>query len=162
MQTRQGFTFIESLFSLALLGVMVTAFLSVAWNILEVSTLGERFQASQLELTRVGERINFLIRNADSLDEMTESSLTLGVAGSSEVIRIGLENGNLEIEQGGDTVRVTGDKLGISGLQFSVYTMPGTSARFISYEITGSSRIGADNFSAMLRGGAEIRSLTRP
>lgn len=162
MKQAKGFTLIETMLFISLSAVVTLAIFAVIWNVLEVHKVSERFQASQLELMRAGEQINLLIRNADSVEAVGDNSIRLGVTNSSETVAITLENGVITVERGGVPVALTGDRLGISSLQFTSYSMSDTSARFITYEIYGSSRIGADSFPVNLRGGTEVRSLVIP
>lgn len=158
----KAFTLIELMLAMSLMGVLALTAFSIIWNLLEVSAVGERFQAAQLELARAERRLNFLIRNADSVEAVASDSVTLGIAGSSDTVTVSLINGVLVVEQDSETTPLTGDRLGVSSLQFFEYTASGGNARMINYEIYGSSRVGADTFPVVVRGGAEVRSLINP
>lgn len=159
-QSVQAFTLIETVLFISISAIVTMAIFSVVWNVLEVSNESERFQAAQLEFVRVSERMNFLIRNADSVEAITDSSLTIGVANSSETVTFSLEDGALQVNQGGEKKRLTGSSVSISGLHFSDFVLSNPSIHFIQYEIYGSTGVSADNFPVYIRSGAESRSIT--
>ncbi len=156
---KRAFTLVEFLLVLALTGIWTGTFLSLAWNLVEVSGVSERFQATQLELARASERLEFLIRSADSVETLGDTSFKLGVSGSSDTMDVSLRDGSLKIERGSEITQLTGSEVNISGISFSVYAYPSLATRYVSYEITGKSRFETDTFTVTIRGGAETRSV---
>lgn len=157
-----GFTLVETLLVIGLSTVAMGTVFTVTWNVFEVGTSSERFQAAQLELIRAEERINLLIRNADSLEAVSETSITLGIADSSDEVVVSLNDQVIEVEQSGETVALTGDSVRVQSLDFSTYTLSDTAAQFIAYEILGGADEDMPHREVSVRGGAEMRVLFEP
>lgn len=149
---------IETVLYVSLTTIMAAAMLGTIWNILRLSSESARYQAASLELARVGKRIEYLIRTADSVNLDASDQLSLGQVGSSQVTRVFLENGVLVVDDGSADA-LSGDVLGISGFHAVEYFDSGSAARYISFEIFGSTRFTSDAFPLVLHGGAEARSL---
>lgn len=160
--TAAGFTFIETLLVVGISAFVLSAIFGVVWNIIGVSLSEERFQAAQLELDRAEARMSFLIRNADSLESLSATSIVLGVPGSSDTVTISLDNGTIMVEQAGNRVALTGDSVFITATNFSLASLSGSPAQFVSSVLEGRTRGISLALPVSLRGGAEIRSLLEP
>lgn len=156
----RGFTFIEVLLVLGIASLMLGVIFSVTWNIFEMSRLGERYQAAQLELVRVTQQINRLIHNADSVVSISETTLSLGVVGTSDVAMLTLRNGAIFLEQEGVEEVLSGDSVFITTVGFrEVSLSDNPSPRYIVFDLQGETVETPKPTTLSLSGGAEIRSL---
>ncbi|TXH00330.1 MAG: prepilin-type N-terminal cleavage/methylation domain-containing protein [Candidatus Moraniibacteriota bacterium] len=158
----RGFTFIEMLLVLGISALMLGAIFSVVWNIFETSRLSERYQAAQLELVRVTQNINRLIRDADSLESISPTTLSLGRVGTSEVVTLTLRDGVILLEQAGTEATLTSGSISITGIDFREVSSPETQAHYIMYDLQGSTVETPKPTILSLPGGAETRSLMTP
>lgn len=158
MSRHKGFTLIEVILYISLTTLIAASIFATTWNIIQLSNESERYQAANLELIRIGKRIEHLIQNADSVVIDSSDQILLGRMGSSQTDRIWLENGMLMIDDG-EVSALTGDALGISGFYVTPSTGLDGAALFVTFEIFGSTRIASDAFPIVLRGGAETRNV---
>lgn len=153
-----AFTFIEMLLYVALSAIVSLAIVSATWNIVRLGEEGFWYQAAAADMSRASERINTLIRNADSIAIPSADQLELGLPGTSDVVVITLISGAIWIDDG-TLVPLTGDALTVTSLQFSSVSPSTTDATLVSYDMAGQSGFSGDAWTLSFHSGAEARSL---
>ncbi len=98
MNKQQGFTLVEVILYVAILGFISTALMTMSINMMSLKTKSVSEQELDSNLQFISQKINFEIRNAKSISATTTSSLTLISADNSRNPTIfDLNNGNIRI-----------------------------------------------------------------
>lgn len=154
----RGFTLIEMLLYVALSAMVSLAIVSASWNIIRLGEEGFWYQAAAADMSRASERINALIRNADSVAVLAPDRLELGLPGTSATAVISLVSGVIQVDMG-TPIALTGDTLAVTSLQFTAASPENTNATIISYDMSGSSGFLGSLWYLSFHSGAEARSL---
>jgi hypothetical protein len=109
-------------------------------------------------MSRAVERINTLIRNADSVTLPAPDRLELGLPGTSATATISLVSGVIQLDAG-TPIALTGDAITVTSLQFTIASPENTDATAISYDMSGNSGFLGHLWYLSTRSGAEVRSL---
>lgn len=158
-RVQSAFTLIETLIFLALFAFISISIFRTMWSIIQLSESNKQFQLADMEMVRVGQRIDSLIRNAESVEETTEERLTLGIHGSPETDTLFLVGHSIVLERGGRRNVLTSSRVYIDKLSFFEAAAADHPARFVGYEINGHKETSWKNFPLMIRGGAMVKSL---
>lgn len=154
----RAFTLIEMLLYVALSAIVSLAIVSASWNIIRLGEEGFWYQAAAADMSRASERINTLIRNADSVAVLAPDRLELGLPGTSATAVISLVSGVIQVDMG-TPIALTGDALAVTSLQFTAASPENTNATIISYDMSGSSGFLGNLWYLSFHSGAEARSL---
>lgn len=158
-RSRPAFTLIETLIFLALFSFISLALFRTVWSIIQLSDTSKRFHLATLELVRAGQRIDYLIEDAESIEDVAADRLTLGMKGSSDTYTLFLENHSIMLERGGEINALTSTRVDIDQLTFTKAAADNQSARFVGYEITGHTDAGWTNLPLFLHGGSMVKRL---
>ncbi|MFA9262617.1 MAG: type II secretion system protein J [Undibacterium sp.] len=154
----RAFTLIEVLLYVALSAAVSLVILSVTWNVIRLGEESFWYQAGATELARASERINSLIRNADSVELVSADTLRIGLPDTSATADIHIVSGSVVIDT--DTpIALTGDAATVTGLQFSVASPEHSNATMISYILTANTGFLGGLRTLSFGSGAEARSL---
>lgn len=154
----RAFTLIEILLYVALSAIVSLAIVSASWNIIRLGEEGFWYQAAAADMSRATERINALIRNADSVTLLASDRLELGLPGTSATATISLVSGVIQLDAG-TPIALTGDALVVTSLQFTTASPDQTDATTVSYDISGNSGFLGNLWYLSFHSGAEARSL---
>lgn len=153
-----AFTLIEVLLYVALSAAVSLAVVSASWNIIRLGEQGFWYQAAAADMSRAAERINTLIRNADSVTVLAPDRLELGLPETGATAVISLVSGVVQLDTG-TPIALTGDAIAVTSLQFTTASPDNTDATAISYDISGNSGFLGNPWSLSFHSGAEARSL---
>lgn len=153
-----AFTLIEVLLYVALSAVASLAIISASWNIIRLGEEGFWYGAAAADMSRAAERINGLIRSADSIAIPSPERLELGLPGTSDIAIISLEVGVIQLDMG-TPVALTGDGIRVTSLQFTATSPETTDATLVSYDLTGDSGFLGNQWRLSFHSGAEVRGL---
>lgn len=156
--TRRAFTLIEILLYVALTSMVSLAIISASWNIIRLGEEGFWYQAAAADMSRATERINAVIRNADSVSVLATDRLELGLPNTSATATISLVAGVVQYDAG-TPIALTGDALVVTSLQFTSASPENTDAAMVSYDISGNSGFLGNLWYLSFHSGAEARSL---
>ncbi len=142
-KTLPGFSFFEVIIYLGLFSVMATALLSFSLNVFDFGAKDKTSRQVLSDARFLTERITFLIRNAESIDDNASAfdtdsgKLVLRMMGSSNMQNIDIANGVLTVQETGyEPVNLHSQYSKVQSLVFSKYGSSGEHAEYISFTAT--------------------------
>lgn len=165
---RRGFSFIEVILYIALVSVIATVLLSFTLEIAEMASKDRSARTVFSDARNMNERLRFLIRNADGVDEAASvfsdpnGRLVLKKVGSSGTMTLSVVAGKLILEDGSETAALNGSGSQVRSLTFEKSHAPDGRSEFIGFQLNLGDATQAPGFFATettLRSGAEINSV---
>ena len=170
MKNQKGLTFIEIIIYVAILGLVATAFMTMAINMLSLKSKSVAQQEMDSTLQFISQKINYEIRNAKSLSATTATSITLA---SNDSLRnptvFDLNNGNIRMGFGSSGSCPTtspcvlnSNVINISGFVVTNLSSGDSKTQNIDYNISGNYENPGNRteFNAVgsIKDSAEVRS----
>lgn len=165
IKTEQGFTFIELILYMAIISIVMSALIPFAWNVIEGGVKSSSQQEVFSQARFVSERIKYEIRNANSINSVSPTSISLAVSPpANNPTIIDLSAGNIRIKLGGSpAVNLNSADTKITTLTFTDYSSLDNKTKHIRFIFTIDDNYPAirseyDVPSYTLEGSAEVRS----
>lgn len=162
-----GFTLLEVILYVAIVSIFLTALIPLAWNIIGGGVKNSAQQEVFSQARYVSERIKYEIRNADGINSISSSSISLDVAtAANDPTIITLSGTNVTIKLGtADLVNLNSEDTKITSLAFTDYSdnIATGKTKHIQFTFTiddnfGSTRQEYDVPSYSVESSAEVRS----
>lgn len=161
----KGFTFIEIILYVSIVSIILVALVPVAWNVIGGSVKSSAQQEVFSQARLISERIKYEIRNADGVNSVAATSISLDPPGTSnDPTIIDLSGGKIRIKLGvAAAVDLNSSDTSITSLTFTNYTSGDNKTKHIQFVFTiddnfGSSRQEYDVPVQTIEGSAELRS----
>ena len=142
---KKGFTFIELILYIAIVGMVMSAMLPVAWEVVGGGTRSMVDREVAATARNVLERIKYEIRNAKNITSVSSSSLVLEKY-SGGTTTVDLNAGQIRIDSGTGPVRINSENTTATNLVFTDYSSADGKTKNIQVEMTLEA-----NFSSTLR-----------
>jgi len=165
LEFSDGFTFIEIILYVSIVSIVLAALVPVAWNVIGGSAKSSAQQEVFSQTRFISEKIKYEIRNADSINSVAATSLSLDPPGTAnDPTIIDLSGGKLRIKLGAaSAVDLNSTDTTITSLTFTDYTSADTKTKHVQFVFTiddnfGSTRQEYDVPAQTIEGSAELRS----
>ncbi|MFA6249912.1 MAG: type II secretion system protein [Candidatus Shapirobacteria bacterium] len=140
-----GFTLIEMILYIGIVTIFLTAAIQFGWNIIYIRVKSTNQQELNQNLRLVAEKLLYEIRNAQSINTLTSTSLTLNsVDPQRHPTKIDLTNGSVRFGYGPSgscsfsaPCNLTGNLVRITNLTFSDLSSNDGKSVNISFSLTG-------------------------
>lgn len=163
MKNKRGFTLIELILYIAIISIVMGALIPFAWQVIRGSVKSATEQEISSQARFVSERIKYEIRNANSINSTSASSIDLNTDTNATTV-IDLSGGKVRIKYGaGATVNLNSDDTNITTLTFTDYRSADGKAQNIQFSFTIDENFisGRQEYQAAaqtIEGSAEVRS----
>ena len=161
LNNNRGFTFIELILYVSIVTIMLTSIIPFAWNIIGSGAKSGTQQEVFSQARFVSERIKYEIRNADGINSVSATSISLDTSTDPTTV-IDLLGGKIRIKYGAATVlELNSDDTKITSLTFTDYSLGNTKHIGFALTVESNSPAGArQEFkeTVTLRSSAEVRS----
>lgn len=167
----KGFTLIELILYVSILTLVLTAFITFAWNSIQTGVKSTVQQEVSANARYISERIKHEIRNSTdiNLPAVSSSGTTLDLTTSTTttsptIIELDIPTGNIRIKQGtgGVWVSLNSANTTISSLTFTNYSSVDNKTKHIQYNMTISAKYDSTRQeykgNIVIEGSAELRS----
>lgn len=167
----RGFSFFEVVLYLALFSAMATALLQFSWNVIDLGVKDRTARQVFSDARFIAERIDFFIRNAESIDtnasllDASNGKLVLKKIGSSDTVTIDIQNGDVTLtETGTPGVILHSSDSKAESLLFSEYGSRSEGSEYVHFVLALKSTKNDDTISSQyktsttIKGGAFIRN----
>lgn len=140
---KKGFTFIELIIYVAILGIIATSLIAFAWNVV----YGRFKSQAQREVTQnmryISDKIMYEVKNADSINVDNANKVTLvSNDPNKNPVVIDFLDGKLRLGYGlnvecnsTNPCVISGNNIVISELTFSDYTLPGQESMTLNFKM---------------------------
>lgn len=166
---KSGFTFIELLIYIAVVALVMTSMMQLAWNAIGAGLKNSKLAEVHVNARYISERIKYEIRNANGINTGSSTFgsspgvLSLSQTAPNDPTVIDLSGGNVRIKQGaGATVNLNASATQVTSLIFTNYTSADNLTKNVSFSLTIQSNYSGQRFeykeSVSLKGDAELRS----
>ncbi len=161
---QRGFTYIEAILYIAIVSIMLTALIPFAWQIVEEGSQSSTQQEVSSNARYISEQIKYIIRNANGINSVSSSSISLSEATSAiNPTVITWTSPNITIKQGtGATINLNSNDVKISSFTFTNNTSGDSKTKNISYVFTisdASTSVRSEFTSTMtVQSSAEVRN----
>ncbi len=173
MKTKQprfsgGFTLIEILLVIGLLSIVLTTIISFALTVSEQNLKRLLIHSTSQEGRAITERIEYVIRNAESVDSVAVDRIELGKVGASGTMAIFLRDERMFLDDGTGEVALSSTDIRVTSLQFEDYSLSSNRSDGIGYQIVFEPDRGVSGgesvfqTSMLFRGAADTRSSHLP
>ena len=130
-----GFTFIELILYTAIVSIFITAAVYFAWDIIYSKVRSNIEQETAENIRIVSQRIQFEIRNADEIVNLSPFSLELD-SGSLGTTIIALDGDVVKITQAGAASELTSNQVEVTELLFSDLSSGDKKSKNIEFSLT--------------------------
>ncbi|MBI4038377.1 prepilin-type N-terminal cleavage/methylation domain-containing protein [Candidatus Daviesbacteria bacterium] len=161
----RGFTFIEVILYVAIITIVMSALIPFAWSVIEGGVQSSSQQEVFSQARFVSERIKYEIRNANGINSVSPTNISLAVSPpANDPTIIDLAAGNIRIKLGAaSAVNLNSTDTKITTLTFTNYSSADNKTKHIQFSFTiddnyPSGRAEYDVPSYTLEGSAELRS----
>ena len=161
----KGFTFIEIILYISIVSIVLMALVPFAWNVIGGSVKSSAEQEVSSQARFISEKIKYEIRNADSINSIAATSISLDPPGTiNDPTIIDLSGGKIRIKLGAAAiVDLNSTDTNITSLTFTDFTSADNKTKNIQFIFTiddnyGSSRQEYDVPAQTVEGSSELRS----
>ena len=174
--TNQGFTLLEVIIYITIVGVVLSTLMTYALNIMEIGSKSSTIQEVSANARYVSERIKYLVRNADNIDfASSDFSVNLADNPGTKIIlfepspdqntTITVVNGILTLNQastGFNPIALNSNLTKVTELTFTNYSAVDNETKYLGFVLRLESAYGSSRQeyqqSVSLQSGAELRS----
>lgn len=165
MKKESGFTLIELILYISIVALVLNTMVYFAWNIIGGSVKSNSQQEVFSQARFISERIKYEIRNANGINSVAATSISLAVdPPANNPTIISLSGNKLQIKQGGSSaVDLNSADTAITNVNFVDYTSSDNKTKniqlsFTISDLTGSSRQEYKVSDITVQSSAEVRS----
>lgn len=162
----KGFTYIEMLLYVAILGLMLTTMVNFALVMIGGSTKSSTTEEVSGNARFISEKIMYEIRNASAINSFSTSSITLCTSFPSSPCTstsiISFTSGNITINKGSGTIQLNSTNTTLTSPTFTNYTSADSKTKHIGFSFTANANFGSTRQeytkAIPVEGSAEVRS----
>jgi len=144
---KNGFTYIEMLLYVAILGLMLTTMVSFSLVMIGGSAKSSTSEEVSGNARFISEKILYEIRNASDVTSYSSSSITLCTSfpGSpcTSTSVISFTGGNVTINKGAGTINLNSTNTSITNFAFTDYRSADTKTKHIGFSFTANANFGS-------------------
>lgn len=140
-RAKTGFTLIELILYISIVTIMLSALVPFAWTIIDESMKSSIQQEVSSSARYATERIKYEIRNANSINSITSTTLSLN-APTATVISLNSATKKVTIQIGAEpAVNLNSNDTSVSSLTFTNLTSPSNKSKHVQVAITVGSNL---------------------